>query len=90
VYGDRDKSVTVYVGDGRGGTTMAWSDSAYGSRIEGTGTAARLWVGVSGANCGKPPAKDFASESFCDRPLAWNAGQRRFDYAPVSAAKMLQ
>ena len=85
-YGDRAKDVSVFVGDGAGGATKAWAGLAYGSRIEG----AKLWLGVSGAECGKPPAKDFASESFCDRPLAWNAGQRKFEFAPVSAVKMLQ
>jgi hypothetical protein len=45
---------------------------------------------VSGQACGKPPAKDFASEKFCDRALVWNAKTRKFDYAPVSTVKMIQ
>lgn len=85
-YGDRAKDVVVLVGDGAGGAAKAWSGVAYGSRIEGS----KLWLGVSGAECGKPPAKDFASESFCERPLAWNAAQRKLEFAPVSAVKMLQ
>lgn len=85
-YGDRAKDVIVYVDDGAGNAAKAWSGVAYGSRIEGS----KLWLGVSGAECGKPPAKDFASESFCERPLAWNATQRKLEFAPVSAVKMLQ
>jgi hypothetical protein len=85
-YGDRAKDVSVFVGDGAGGASKGWSGVAYGSRIEGS----TLWLGVSGADCGKPPAPDFATENFCERPLEWNAQKRRFDYAPVSAAKMLQ
>ncbi|RPI13146.1 MAG: hypothetical protein EHM60_09910 [Lysobacterales bacterium] len=85
-YGDRAKDVSVYLGDGAGGASKAWSGVAYGSRIEGS----KLWLGVSGAECGKPPAQDFASESFCERPLAWNAAQRKLEFAPVSAVKMLQ
>jgi len=45
---------------------------------------------VSGQQCGKKPAKDFASENFCDRSLVWNAKTRKFDYAPVSTVKMVQ
>jgi hypothetical protein len=90
VYGDREKGVLVYVGDGKGGATEAFNGMSYGITLEGTGTAAKLWLTVSGAGCGKPPAKDFASESFCERALAWNAKTRKFDFAPVSTVKMIQ
>lgn len=90
VYGDREKGVLVYVGDGAGGAKEAFNGSVYGARIEGAGPAAKLWLTVSGAQCGKKPAADFASESFCDRPLAWNAGKQSFDYAPVSAVRMIE
>jgi hypothetical protein len=90
IYGDREKGVTVYVGDGQGGAKNAFSDSVYGAAIEGTGPAAKLWLTVSGAQCGKKPAADFASESFCDRSLAWNAKTRKFDYAPTSTVRMIQ
>ncbi len=83
IYGDRDKGVWVYVGDGRGGAAMAHTESVYGARLEGTGRAARLWLTVAGADCGKPPAPDFASENFCERPLAWNAKTRKFALGPV-------
>ncbi len=90
IYGDREKWVGVYVGDGKGGATNAFVDSVYGVTIEGTGTAARLWLTVSAGQCGKPPAKDFASENFCDRPVVWNPATKKFDYAPVTAARMLE
>lgn len=90
VYGDRAKGILVYVGDGTGGAKSVWSGSVYGSRIEGTGTSAKLWLGVSGGDCGKPPAANFASEVFCERPLAWNAKQGKFEFAPLSTVKILQ
>jgi hypothetical protein len=90
VYGDREKGVSVYAGDGKGGAALAFSDMAYGVKIEGIPPATKLWLTVSGAQCGKKPAPDFASESFCERPLAWNANTRKFDYAPVSTVKMVQ
>lgn len=89
-YGDRAKGVTVYVGDGADGAKSAFSDWVYAIRIEGTGPAARLWLSVAGQQCGRKPAADFASESFCERYIVWNAKAQRFDYAPVSTVKMVQ
>ena len=86
VYGDREKGVTVYVGDGKGGATEAFADAAYGLRLDG----GKLWLTLAGGQCGRKPAPDFASESFCERPLAWNATTRKFSYAPVSAVRMIQ
>jgi hypothetical protein len=83
VYGDREKGVIVYVGDGKGGATEAFNDMSYGMAVEGTGPAAKLWLTVSGQSCGKPPAKGFASENFCDRAIVWNAKTRKFEYGPV-------
>ena len=54
VYGDREKGVLVYVGDGKGGATEAFNDMSYGVTLEGTGPAAKLWLTVSGQSCGKP------------------------------------
>jgi hypothetical protein len=90
VYGDREKSVVVYVGDGAGGAKEAFSDSVYGARIEGTGSAAKLWLTVSAELCGRKRSANFATESFCDRPLAWNAGKQSFEYAPVSTVRMIE
>jgi hypothetical protein len=90
IYGDREKGVTVYAGDGKGGAVVAFRDAVYGVKVEGSGAAAKLWLTVAGAQCGKPPAPDFASESFCERALVWDAKARKFEYAPVSTVKMIQ
>jgi hypothetical protein len=90
VYGDREKAVTVYVGDGKGGARQVFSGSAYGMQVDGTGSDAKVWLTVSGADCGKKQAQDFASESFCERPLAWNAKTQAFDFAPLSTVKMIE
>ena len=89
IYGDREKGVTVYVADAAGGAKSAFTDSVYGAKIEGAGSAAKLWLGVAGERCGKKPAADFASESFCDRYIVWDAKTQKFDYAPVSTVKMI-
>jgi len=88
VYGDRGKDVTVYVGDGAGGARNAFSAWVYGAKLEGTGPAARLWLRVSGQECGRKQAADFASESFCDRYIEWNETAGKFEFAPVSTVKM--
>jgi len=90
LYGDREKGVTVYVGDGKGGAKQAFSDMTYGMKIEGEGPAAKVWLTTSGAGCGKKQAADFASEAFCERAIAWNAKTQLFDYAPVSTVKMIE
>ncbi|MGH7286971.1 MAG: hypothetical protein ACREI8_03015 [Myxococcota bacterium] len=54
-YGDREKSVTVYVGDGKGGAVSAFNGWVFDAKIEGTGAAAKLWLTVSGAECGSRP-----------------------------------
>jgi hypothetical protein len=90
IYGDREKSVTVYAGDGKGGAKQAFADMTFGMKIEGTGPAAKLWLTTSGAGCGKGQAQDFASESFCERAIVWNAKTQAFEYAPVSTVKMIE
>lgn len=90
VYGDREKGIQVFAGDGAGGAREAFSDSVFGMKVEGAGSAAKLWLTVTGRQCGKEPAADFASESFCERALAWNATTGKFDYAPVSSVRMIQ
>ncbi len=89
VYGDRAKPITILVGDGKGGARVALENYVYDARIESTGAGAKAWLTVSGENCGRPPAPDFASEAFCERPIAWNAQDGRFDFAPVSAVRMI-
>jgi hypothetical protein len=90
LYGDREKGLSVYIGDGVGGATAAFSAMVFDAEIEGEGAAAKLWLTVSGGQCGKPPAPDFARESFCDRRLDWNAKTRKFDFAPVSTVRMIE
>ena len=90
LYGDREKSLRVFVDDGHGDATDAFSDMVFDASIETADGGPRLWLTVSGATCGKPPAPTFAEESFCDRALTWNASTARFDYAPVETARQIE
>ena len=90
ICGHHEMMVSVYVGDGKGGAKEAFSDSVFGANLERSGASAKLWMTVMGQSCGKKPAKDFASENFCDRSIVWNAKTQKFDWAPVSTVKMIQ
>lgn len=90
IYGDRETAVIVYVADAAGGAKNAFTDMTFGVTLEGTGPTAKLWLTTSGAGCGKKQAGDFASESFCERYIVWNAKTQKFDYAPLSTIKMIE
>ena len=90
LYGDREKSVTVFAGDAAGGAAAAFSGMVFDVKLEGTAPALQLWLTVSGSGCGKPPAPDFARENFCDRALVWNAKTKKFDFAPVATVRMIE
>jgi hypothetical protein len=90
IYGDREMLVAVYVADGKGGAKEAFSEATFGMELKGTGPSAKLWLTVMAEGCGKKPAKDFASENFCERSIVWNAKTQKFDWAPVSTVKMIQ
>ena len=90
IYGDRGKHIAVLTGDANHVARTAFSDMVYDAAIEGTGRAARLWLDISGAGCGRPPAPDFARESFCSRAIEWNPATRTFDYAAVDTVRMIE
>jgi hypothetical protein len=90
IYGDREKGVTVFAGRDGGGAAEAFSDAVYGAAVEVASARATLWLTTSGQGCGSPPARDFASETFCDRALVWNGPTGRFDYAPVSTVRLIK
>ena len=81
IYGDREKAVYVFAGDGKGGAREPFvASGALRRPVEGTARPAKLWLAVTRRSCGKPPAQDFASESFCDRPIAWNPAKQAFEF----------
>lgn len=90
VFGDREKVLRVYAGDGRGAAPEVFVGSVYDAAIETTAAGAALWLGVSAESCGRPRAETFAEETFCDRAIVWNAATRRFDYAPLETIRLIQ
>jgi hypothetical protein len=90
IYGDRAKAVRVFIAGDRGSASEAFADTVYDTRIETTDGAARLWLTVSGEACGRPPAPSFAEESFCERPLVWDAGAARLEYDSLDNVRMIE
>jgi hypothetical protein len=90
IYGDREKVLTVFAGDGDGGATQAFSDMVFDAKIERQGNDAQLWLGISAEGCGRPRAETFAEETFCDRPIEWRTGAARFDYAPLDSVRLIE
>ena len=90
VYGDRMKSLAVFAGEGSGGATPAFADRVFDVEVAGSGREARAWLTVMAEGCGRAPAADFASESFCQRAIEWNAAGGRFEYAPVATVRMIE
>ena len=90
IYGDREKALTVFAGDGHGGAAQAFSDMVFDAKIEKEGKDAQLWLGTSAEGCGRPRAATFAEETFCDRPIAWQAGAARFEYAPLDTLRLIE
>lgn len=90
VYGDREKTITVYAGDGRGAAPEAFAGSVFDAAIETTGRGAALWLGVMAEDCGRPHAETFAEETFCNRALVWNTTTRRFELAPLATIRLVE
>ncbi len=90
IYGDREKAVQVFLADVTDGATPAFTDMVYGVKLEGTGASAKVWLTLAGAACGNQPAKFFSEETYCDRPLVWNATTKKVEYAPITAAKPIR
>jgi len=90
VFGDREKSLTVFAGDRKAGAVEAFIASVYDAKVEDSGGTAQLWLTTSAEECGRPRAEVFADEVFCDRAIAWGASAGRFEYAPVSTVRLIQ
>ncbi len=90
IYGDREKPVLVYAGDGRGAAVEAFNNLAFDANVERDGGSARLWLTTWAGGCGRPRAATFAEETFCNRAIEWNAAGKRFDYAPVATIRLIE
>lgn len=88
--GAPQKPVKVFLGDGADGAEPAFSQSAYAVKVESPGTAAKIWLTLSGEGCGKKKARFHDEENFCDRPLVWNQATKKVELAPLTEARTLR
>lgn len=89
IYGDREKILDVFAGNGSNGAALAFSNSVFDARIDTADGKQTLWLTTSGEGCGRPPAASFAEESFCERAIAAQ-GSGKFEFAPVNTVRMIQ
>jgi hypothetical protein len=89
IYGDREKIVDVFTGDGANGATLAFAASVFDARTGSADGRQILWLTTSGEACGRPPAATFAEESFCERAIVAQ-GPGKFEFAPVNTVRMIQ
>lgn len=89
VFGDREKTILVFAGDGSDGASEAFRDAAFDAKLEAQGDGTQLWLTTSAEQCGRPRAPTFAEESFCERAVV-SAAATRFEYAPLSTVRMIE
>jgi hypothetical protein len=84
--------LTIYVGGPANSAIQVYQATVHASRIENAGGKARLFVNVSGANCGQRNAANipFARREFCSRELVWNAARQSFVFAPMSQKRRIR
>ncbi len=84
--GQSGANLTVFVGAAANTATKAYSGSVYANEIDKKAAPPRLYVGVSGPDCGQRNAAKlpFSQLAFCLRPLNWNAARKMFVLAPIS------
>lgn len=90
VFGDREKALMVFAGDGVGGARPAFGEQVYDARIEERGNGRVLWLTTSGGECGRPPAQSFSDETFCERSVVWNPGGEQFEISPLNTARIIE
>jgi hypothetical protein len=90
IFGDREKIVWVFAGDGHGSAREVFSDLVYDALIDAEGSSTTLWLTVAAEACGVGKAQFFADENFCERALSWRDESARFEYSPVSTVRLLR
>jgi hypothetical protein len=90
--GSGGSQVAVFVGTADGQAAPAFAGGAFGVQVDRAVKPARVSLIVGGPMCGQKitantPRSDYKS---CWRPLVWNAGARKMDFAPLSQARPVQ
>lgn len=89
VYGDREKIVDVFAGDGANGAALAFAANVFDAKTDSADGRQTLWLTTMGQGCGRPPAATFAEEAFCERAIVAQ-GPDKFEFAPVNTVRMIE
>lgn len=90
--GSGGSQMSVYVGTPDGQAFQAFAGGTFGVKVDKEAKPARLELVVGGQLCGQKVNAKMARADYksCWRPVLWNAGSRKFDYAPLSQARPIQ
>jgi len=90
--GSGGSQVAVYVATADGQAAPAFAGGAFGVRIDKDAKPARLSLIVGGPLCGQKVTSNTPRANYksCWRPLVWNAGSRKMDFAPLSQIRPVQ
>lgn len=78
-------SVEIFLSAADGDAARAFEHGVDGMRVE----QGRLWLAVGGPLCGQQVRDDTPRSAMqaCWRPLHWDAGRRKLDFAPLSSVR---
>lgn len=84
--------MTAYVGAANGQATRAFQAGHFGLTVEKDARPATLALVVGGQLCGQRITANMPRAEYrsCWRPVRWNAGARKFEFAPVSQVRPVQ
>jgi hypothetical protein len=90
--GSGGSQMSVFVGTPDGQAAQAFASGSFGVKVEQAARPAKLLVMVGGQLCGQKvsPRQSRAELRSCWRPVLWNAGARKMDFAPVSQVQPVQ
>lgn len=84
--GSGGNQMSVYVGRQDGQAFKAFQAGTFGVKVDQNARPARVYLAVAGPLCGQhvTPGMSHADYKGCLRPLRWNPGARKMEFAPLS------
>lgn len=90
--GSGGSQVSAYVGTPDGQARQAFSGGTFGVKVDPSARPASLQIIVGGPLCGQKVSARTPHSAYrsCWRPVLWNEGAQKFDYAPLSQIRPIQ
>lgn len=84
--GPHGSDVAAFVALPDGNLKRFTIQGTFGMRTEDVANSSKLWLAVSGANCGQKGDVATALQIACERDLVWDRTTQKLDFAPLSRA----